>query len=219
MLKVECQRAYNKEYHQRNKERINERHREYNQENSESLNKYKKEYRQKNKEGISVYNKKYKSSNSEYIKEYDKKYRQENKESINKKRREYRCKNREYINNKNKEWYHKKGISQKYNHGLSYTTEYKKLRSQKRRTLSKNGGELNIKTIQLVYEDNIKRYGTLTCYLCLKPVAFKKDHLEHKTPLSRGGTNEYNNLDIACAKCNQTKHNKTEKEYRLWLKR
>jgi len=49
MLKVECQRAYNKEYHQRNKERINERHREYNQENSESLNKYKKEYRQKTK--------------------------------------------------------------------------------------------------------------------------------------------------------------------------
>jgi 5-methylcytosine-specific restriction endonuclease McrA len=71
-----------------------------------------------------------------------------------------------------------------------------------------------IKTIQRAYEDNIKKYGTLTCYLCLKPIDFKKDSLEHKIPLSRGGTNEYENLAIAHLICNQKKQNKTESEYR-----
>ena len=77
----------------------------------------------------------------------------------------------------------------------------------------KNAGILSKKTIQIVYEDNIKRFGTLTCYLCLNSIEFGKDHLEHKIPLVRGGTNEYNNLAIACQKCNCKKHNKTEEEF------
>lgn len=68
--------------------------------------------------------------------------------------------------------------------------------------------------IQMVYEDNIKKYGTLTCYLCLEPIKFGKDELEHKNPLSRGGTNEYDNLGVSCQICNLRKHKRTEEEYR-----
>ncbi len=78
----------------------------------------------------------------------------------------------------------------------------------------KQAGRLSIETIQLVYENNIKKYGTLTCYLCLEPIKFGKDCLEHKQPLSRNGTNEYNNLAVACQRCNNKKYNKTEEEYR-----
>ena len=119
-----------------------------------------------------------------------------------------------------KENRHKKGISKKYNgkSGFCYTKEYKKLHKQKRTALEKGGGKLSIETIQLVYEDNIKRFGTLTCYLCKKFIEFGKDHLEHKIPLSRGGTNEYNNLGIACQKYNCKKHNKTEEEYKKEVK-
>ena len=74
--------------------------------------------------------------------------------------------------------------------------------------------QICIKTIQMVYEDNIKKYGTLTCYLCLNPILFGKDHLEHKMPISRGGSNLYENLEVACAKCNLSKSDKTEEEYR-----
>ncbi len=73
--------------------------------------------------------------------------------------------------------------------------------------------DLTLEKIQLIYEDNIKKYGTLTCYLCLKTISFRKDCLEHKIPLSRGGTNEYNNLAIAHRSCNNKKNCKTEKEY------
>ena len=75
-----------------------------------------------------------------------------------------------------------------------------------------------IGVIQRVYEDNIKQYGTLTCYLCLKSVGFGEDNLEHKMPISRGGDNEYANLAIAHKSCNCKKHNKTEEEYRKLLK-
>ena len=88
-----------------------------------------------------------------------------------------------------------------------------------RRKRVKIAGKLTIKTIQFVYEDNIKKYGTLTCYLCLKPILFSKDHLEHKTPLSRGGTNEYCNLAIACRKCNEKKHTRTYEEYMQYVKK
>ena len=43
---------------------------------------------------------------------------------------------------------------------------------------------------------------------------FGHDNLGHKTPLSRGGTNDYENLEVSCKKCNLKKYNKTESEYR-----
>ena len=91
-----------------------------------------------------------------------------------------------------------------------------KLSRQRNKAMRRNKGELSIKTIQQVYEDNIKQYGTLTCIYCLKPIEFRQDHLEHKIPLSRGGSNEYDNLAIACYKCNLSKSNKTEEEYINW---
>jgi 5-methylcytosine-specific restriction endonuclease McrA len=73
--------------------------------------------------------------------------------------------------------------------------------------------DLSLQTVQLVYEANIRKYGRLTCYLCLIPIEFGTDHLEHKTPLSRGGTNAFDNLDVACRSCNCKKHAKTLEEY------
>lgn len=73
--------------------------------------------------------------------------------------------------------------------------------------------KMKLGIIQKVYEDNIKKYGTLTCYLCLNPIPFGKDHLEHKIPISRGGTNDRVNLDVACMKCNCSKRDKTDKEF------
>lgn len=89
-----------------------------------------------------------------------------------------------------------------------------RLYNERRALLFKNAGELTKKTIQQVYEDNIKNCGTLTCYLCLQPIPFGDDHLEHKIPLSRGGSNARDNLDIAHRSCNCKKNNKTEAEYR-----
>lgn len=40
----------------------------------------------------------------------------------------------------------------------------------------------------------------------------KKMTIDHKQPLSRGGTNNYNNLQLACLSCNRLKSNLTMQE-------
>ena len=90
----------------------------------------------------------------------------------------------------------------------------KKLQIKRRRFL---GGKFSLKEVQEIYEENIKKYGTLTCIYCLNPIEFGKDTLEHKLPLSRGGTNDKENLAIACSKCNFNKGKKTEEEYRDFI--
>lgn len=112
-----------------------------------------------------------------------------------------------------KQYRHRLGISKTYQYGLSKTKAWrqawKALRGCKNGTIIQN-----IQIIQKVYEDNIKKYGTLTCYLCEKSIPFGKDSIEHKIPICRGGTNDYENLAIAHLVCNRRKHNLTEEEFR-----
>ncbi len=91
--------------------------------------------------------------------------------------------------------------------------EKKRLWNKVRKHNLRKAGILTVALMQRVYEDNIKKCGTLTCYLCNKVIEFGKDTLEHKTPVSRGGKNIYENLEIAHRKCNEKKHIKTVEEY------
>ena len=119
------------------------------------------------------------------------------------------------INRRRRELRHLKDISKKYSFKYGGPKPFTKREQHLLRKYNmKKAGKLTIQTIQRVYEDNIKKYGTLTCYLCLKPINFRQDSLEHKMPISRGGTNLYENLAIAHRKCNSKKHTKTEEEYR-----
>jgi 5-methylcytosine-specific restriction endonuclease McrA len=183
-----------------------------------------KKWRDSHKEYISIHRKKYYRENKEKFAEYNKNHRPQlnkyhdkwlsrNKEKSSAITRRWLKNHKKHVNNRLKNWRHSKGISKVFisQFGISKTKEYKKTMQARRRALDK---DLKINTVQLVYEDNIKQYGTLTCYLCLELIPFGKDHLEHKIPLCRGGTNEYNNLAVACQPCNYKKHTKTEEEYR-----
>jgi hypothetical protein len=41
--------------------------------------------------------------------------------------------------------------------------------------------------------------------------------IDHLTPVSRGGTDDLDNLMPTCKACNASKHNKTLDEYRQWV--
>lgn len=43
------------------------------------------------------------------------------------------------------------------------------------------------------------------CAICGKPVKFKHMTVDHKVPLSKGGTNEPSNLQLSCLECNRMK--------------
>jgi len=74
------------------------------------------------------------------------------------------------------------------------------------------------KIVQRVYEDNIKQYGTLTCYLCGEEIEFGKDSIDHIKPVMLGGSNDYDNLKIAHKSCNSQKHAKPLEKYLKWRK-
>ena len=91
-------------------------------------------------------------------------------------------------------------------------------RAERRRIAEHNrrisGGILLTRsTVQRVYEENIKQHGTLRCAYCQIAIPFGEDNLEHKIPLSRGGTHAYENLTISCRVCNARKRQRTADEF------
>ena len=186
---------------------------------------YQKQYQQDNKECLAMYKKQYQKDNKEKITKSNKQCYLENKEKINKRNRqwykdnkehcsEYYQDNREYISKRAKK-YHSKNKE----HLTEYLKQWKqtpigrasiKADCHNRRAMTR---DLTKETVQRVYEDNIKQFGTLTCVLCFKPVEFKDSSLDHLTPLSRGGSNDYDNFGVAHFKCNMKKQAMTLDEW------
>ena len=54
---------------------------------------------------------------------------------------------------------------------------------------------------------------TIACYYCEQVIPVGESHLEHKRPISRGGTNSRRNLVLSCAPCNLKKGRKTHEEF------
>lgn len=176
---------------------------------------YKQTYHLKHRDRELARLKVWRDAHKEERRAYRVKYYQEHKDTEAKNRRRWFQENKEKIYVNHKKWYLKNREKMLiYQKDIRIKNRESILASKHtNRAKRKNAGELSIKTIQMVYEDNIKQYGTLTCYLCLKPIEFKRDSLEHRTPICKGGTNEYHNLAIAHINCNRAKNRKTYEEY------
>jgi 5-methylcytosine-specific restriction endonuclease McrA len=84
-------------------------------------------------------------------------------------------------------------------------------RSNVRASTALSAGEKNS------YYAAIMRRDGPACFYCKQLTA--NVHIDHKEPVSRGGSHSLDNFVIACMPCNQEKHNKTVDEYRVWLQR
>lgn len=90
--KKQLLRQKQKEYREKNAEKIKAYKKEYNKKNAEKISKQVKEYKEKNKEHIMEQQKEYVENNKELIKEKKANWYQENKEKILNKRKElYTC--------------------------------------------------------------------------------------------------------------------------------
>jgi 5-methylcytosine-specific restriction endonuclease McrA len=59
----------------------------------------------------------------------------------------------------------------------------------------------------------IERDGS-SCYYCGKPKLFGRSaHVDHLTPLAKGGADSLDNLVLACARCNTQKSSSNLEEY------
>lgn len=67
-----------------------------------------------------------------------------------------------------------------------------------------------------VRELNIQKYGRLTCEYCKRADLTAVPHqgntatIDHLVPLSHGGGNQWENLYIACQKCNLKKNSNVD---------
>jgi len=176
---------------------------------------YMKNWYAKNKERCRKYKRTWMLLHPEYKKGNSKRYSEKHKDRLREYQKEYRLNNKEKICLRSKAYYYANKIkclasSRRWANSVKGRIVIKA--KDARRRIQEKG--LSTQTIQLIYEDNIKKFGTLTCIYCLNPIPFGEDTLEHKQPLFRGGTNLYENLGIACLGCNSSKQDKTETEFR-----
>jgi len=85
-------------------------------------------------------------------------------------------------------------------------------RSEKRRTTTFTQFERDLVTAQLIARD-----GGFCCFYCKTSLDQIAYHVDHKRPISWGGTHELDNFALACLQCNQEKYNKDLQAYRAWL--
>lgn len=85
---------YQKEYYQKNKDKILDRTKKYKEENKDKIKKQRENY----KEIAKIKNKEYRDKNKEKVSDYNKNYRKENKEQINFLNKKSRLKNLYGIN-------------------------------------------------------------------------------------------------------------------------
>lgn len=63
--------------------------------------------------------------------------------------------------------------------------------------------------------DSLRTQQSGLCFYCAK-ILNSRAEVDHKIPLSRGGSNWPSNLCLACQTCNRDKNNKTAREYMTW---
>jgi len=182
----------------------------------EKRRKYHREYYYKNKHKLNARTKVLRCKNRDYINTRQRAYWHKNRERILQWRAEYRCLNKIRISG-----YHKKYRENNQTKIKQFSRNFKlnhpdrvRANSQIQKANRKNAGVLTKHLLQQVYENNIKKYGTLTCVLCNKMIRFGEDSLEHLTPICKGGKNTLENLNISHRKCNLQKGTKTFKEFK-----
>lgn len=150
-------------------------------------------YYDENREEILRDHKEYYRANRERILSYKKEHYKANKEAILKKSKEYFECNKEEVLSKNREYCRKNPdrFSLYHNH--------------RRINETVNGGSHTIKQRR----EKFLALGNV-CYYCSIPGKMTVDHM---IPISRGGTDNIDNIVPACTTCNCRKGNKTLAEF------
>jgi 5-methylcytosine-specific restriction endonuclease McrA len=140
----------------------------------------------------------YKENNKDSIKAWHAANYIRNRERILARTRVWWSKNKERKRAKSSEW--KRG-------NLDKITEYNNRRRALRTAASGNytASESN---------DLLERQGH-SCVACAADLRVTTKHLDHKTPLSRGGSNSIDNLQWLCEQCNLSKATRTNEEWGL----
>jgi 5-methylcytosine-specific restriction endonuclease McrA len=175
-------------------ERQRQYYKQYHEEHRERILVQNKERYEKNKELHLARMKKWHDAHKEEVAIYHKKWQHANPDKRRAIRFRYNEANRENVNAKSRRWNAEHQWLRKL-----YTQKY---RARKRG----NGGSFTLNDLNKLFVEQDGR-----CFYCDKILV--DTHIEHRIPLSRGGTNYIENIALSCAKCNLSKGTMTDKEF------
>ncbi len=137
-------------------------------------------------------------------KEYYAEYRRNNKERLKEHHLAWRIRNREKINEYSK--LYREANPDRCRKAVSDWSKANKVQKAaneaKRRALkAESDGSWSATDIA-----NLLKHQHHKCIACLKDIS-KGFHVDHRVPLSKGGSNDFLNLDLLCPKCNLSKSN------------
>ncbi len=161
---------------------------------------YRKRYYLKNIKRLRKQSRERASVNKYKKAEYDREYRLDNLDSIKHKKKMYREENKESIALKKKEW--QKTEAYKL---------YQRVYQHRRRAKVASAGSFTKEDIEQMYKEQKGK-----CYYGGHISLEDGFHIEHMTPISRGGSNNIDNIALSCANCNFRKRTKTFKEFFIY---
>ena len=104
-----------------------------------------------------------------------------------------------------------------YNGKMSTKEDWERIRIKlglsKEQVYAKQSKKISRETQFLVIKDNILKYGDFTCEYCLRVVKPKDIHFDHRTPKSKGGRGNKENVSLSCSTCNLRKKTRRAEEF------
>lgn len=197
---------YQREYKQKNSDRVNARRRANHAENKDQINAKKREVRPKYAETERIANKK---------------WREANREHLRLKQRERYKRERVERNRRSREWRAKRTPEQK-KAASDYLKQWfkdnperaKAIRVRREGRQRGAGGYFTAEDIAEIR--HMQKDRCAYCKIKLKG----KGHIDHIIPVAKGGSNDRRNLQLTCSKCNFEKNARDPLDYargRGWL--
>lgn len=150
--------------------------------------------------------------NKEHIIEYGKQYREDNKESIAEKNKQYFQVNKDHMAaylqaNKDERAAKAKQYRQTPEGKAAHNASNQNRRAQK----LNNGGKHTGKQILALFD--LQSGACPYCNTKLYKSGNNKFHIDHVMPLSKGGSNGIENLQLLCPPCNLSKNDKLPEDF------
>lgn len=185
-----------------NKERAAKNRREYKEKNRDKVNAATRAYRKKNPEKRRAETRKYYETHKEQKAEYKKKYVAANRAKISQKAAEYYQRTKEERQAYSHEWWAENAAL-----GRMYAHE-------RRAREAKVGGRHAAEDAHRLWIHYDKKCAVENCQHRIEESGKQYGYcVDHVMPLSRGGTNDFTNLQILCKSHNSQKKNRTNEEW------
>lgn len=201
---------YNRAYRTANADQIDARRRVYYEAHREQRSEYRRVYYQANKERYKEQRRNYRLSNKDRLSEYERVRRITRKVYRSAYGRVYYAANKDRLAPRNRAYYqaNKERAAQRAREWRAANQERFRANIRTRKARKRNAeGRHTGKDIKQQYKAQRGK-----CYWCDCKVG-NDYHVDHIIPLSRGGSNGPENIAIACAPCNLSKHNKLPTEW------